>query len=64
MLHGVIKNYMISYEVDFSRPVSHRYPANLFMSVSWHAIPTAVRKQSVCSLGSNLADICNSNWWS
>lgn len=55
--------YIISDQVDFSRLVSHRYPTNLFMSISWRAIPSAVRKQSVCSLGSDLADVCNSNWW-
>lgn len=46
-----------------SRPVSHRYPTNLFTSTSQRAVPTAVRKQSVCSLGSDLADVCNSNRW-
>lgn len=61
MLNGVIINYMISDQVDFSRLVSHRYRTNLFMSISWRAVPTAVRKQSVCSLGSYLADVCNSN---
>lgn len=55
--------YIISDQVDFSRLVSHRYPTNLFMSISWRAIPSAVRKQSVCSLGSDLADVCNSNRW-
>ncbi len=55
--------YIIFDQVDFSRLVSHRYPTNLFMSISWRAIPTAVRKQSVCSLGSDLADVCNSNRW-
>lgn len=63
MLNGVINNYMVSYQVDFSRLVSHRYPPNLFMSISWRVFPTAVRKQSVCSLGSDLADVCNSNRW-
>lgn len=46
-----------------SRLVSHRYPTNLFTSTSQRAVPTAVRKQSVCSLGSDLADVCNSNRW-
>lgn len=54
-------SYMTSYQVDFSRLVSHRYPTNLFMSISLRA--AAVRKQSVCSLGSDLADVCNSNPW-
>lgn len=63
MLHGVINNYMICDRVDFSRPASHRYPTDPFMSISWRASPTAVRKQSVCSLGSDLADVCNSNRW-
>lgn len=39
----------------FSRQVSHRYPANLFTSLAWCAISSALRKQSVCSLGSDLA---------
>lgn len=36
-------------------------PTNRAMSVSWPTVPTAARKQSVCSLGSDLADDCNSN---
>lgn len=63
MLNGAINNFMICYQVAFSRLVSHRYPTNLFMSVSCRAIPAAVRKQSVCSLGTDLADVCNSNRW-
>lgn len=39
----------------FSRQVSHRYPANLFTSLAWCAVSSALRKQSVCSLGSDLA---------
>lgn len=39
----------------FSRQVSHRYPANLLTSPAWCAVSSALRKQSVCSLGSHLA---------
>lgn len=61
--NGLFRKYMIFHQRGFSRQVSHTYPPNLFMSISVRAFPTAVRKQSVCSLGSDLADVCNSNQW-
>lgn len=43
-------------------PPRRSVPANLFMFISRPAVPTAARKQPVCSLGSHSLRVCNSNW--
>lgn len=58
VLDWVIIQYLTKW--TFSRQVSHRCPANLVTFLAWCAISSAVRKQSVCSLGSDLADGGNS----